>query len=81
MSAIIAVTSVPKEPVVSPQTALAAKPVNPVKIHQLRAQGLSVSQVAQRLGIPQSAVIKNDGDASSANTTAPAVGVTVKKTA
>ena len=54
------ITSVFLRPPVTPQTSLPAKPVFPREIHQLRAQGLSVSQVAQRLGISRAEVIKND---------------------
>ena len=87
MSAITPVTPVHSVPVhhtpaVSPQTTLPAKPVNAGQIHQLRAQGRSVSQVARQLSISQSRVTQNDADeAPSANTSGPPVGVTVNKTA
>lgn len=95
MSAIAPVTSAPvhQAPAVSPQSTQPARPVNPIQIDQLSSQGLSVSQIAQRLNIPQAAVTKDDGDADdaaskpqtvpspSANTIGQTLGVTVNKTA
>jgi len=68
-----AITPVPSAPVhhtsaAGPQTTQRAKPVNRNQIHQLKAEGLSVSQIAQRLGISQLSVTQNGGGGPSANT-------------
>jgi hypothetical protein len=70
MSAITPVPSAPVHhtPAVGPQTTHLAKPVNRNQIHQLKAEGLSVSQIAQRLGISQLSVTQIGGGDPSANT-------------
>ena len=70
MSAITPVPSAPVHhtPAVGPHTTQQAKPVTRHQIHQLKAEGLSVSQIAQRLGISQLAVTQIGGGDPSAHT-------------